>query len=316
MGTQASDAELGVTLSRLPLLGLAALLIGATPPQAAEMQSAERVRAHVEFLASDLLEGRDTGSRGHQIAANYVASEFRQLGLKPAGTNGGWFVDVPFRRATFAAPPAISLTVNGRKTKAVFGRDAAVRPSVTEQSLALTAPLVFVGHGVRDARLHIDDYAGLDVRGKIVVALSDPVPGIPGETAAHLVSMQAQIAGAQGAAGIITIYDAGTAASTVDRFATRPLVDWVDAQGRTGRGGAIHAQIAISSEWAERLFARAPMTMKAIRTQVALGKRVRSFALPATMTLAATSKWQDFTSPEVVGCCPEPIPSLRASMSC
>ena len=295
---------------RLPLLGFAALLIGAAPPQAAETHSADRVRAHVEFLASDLLEGRDTGSRGHQIAANYVASEFRQLGLKPAGTNGGWFVDVPFRRATFAAAPAISLTVNGRKTQAVIGKDASVRPSVTEQKLALSAPLVFVGHGVRDARLGIDDYAGLDVRGKIVVAMSDPVPGIAGETAAHLVSMQAQIAGAQGAAGIITIYDAATTASTVERFATRPVVDWVDAQGRTGRGGAIRASIAISSEWAERLFARAPMTLKAVRAHVAAGKRVRSFALPATITLAATSKWQDFTSPEVVGVLPGADPKL------
>ena len=56
----------------------AALLLGAAPPKADPYaQEAERIRAHVEFLASDTLEGRDTGSRGHQIAANYVASEFR-----------------------------------------------------------------------------------------------------------------------------------------------------------------------------------------------------------------------------------------------
>ena len=97
-------------LLRLPLLALAALQIGAAPPQPiSDAHAAERIRAHVEFLASDLLEGRDTGSRGHRIAANYVAAEFRKLGLKPGGTNGSWMVEVPFRRATLAEPP-----VNGR----------------------------------------------------------------------------------------------------------------------------------------------------------------------------------------------------------
>ena len=185
MGAQAADAELGVKLLRLPLLALAALQIGAAPPQPInDAHAAERIRAHVEFLASDLLEGRDTGSRGHRIAANYVAAEFRKLGLKPGGTNGSWMVEVPFRRATLAEPPIMSMTLNGRTTKLIVGKDAAVRPSITERDLRISAPLVFIGHGVRDARLGLDDYAGLDVRGKIVVVLADPSPGVPSDAAA------------------------------------------------------------------------------------------------------------------------------------
>ncbi|HET6941984.1 MAG TPA: peptidase M28, partial [Sphingomicrobium sp.] len=182
-----------MSLKTLLVAASAVLLVGAAPSNPrSDSLAAERVRAHVEFLASDLLEGRDTGSRGHQIAASYVASEFRELGLKPGGTNGSWFVDVPFRRASLAAPPAIALKLSGKTSQLAAGKDAAVRPSVTHRDLDISAPLVFVGHGVRDARLGIDDYAGLDVSGKIVVALSDPVQGIPTDVAAHLLSVQPQ----------------------------------------------------------------------------------------------------------------------------
>jgi hypothetical protein len=311
MGAQAAIAELGLSLKRVSLAFLAALLIGAAPARPAEdLHAADRIRGHVEFLASDLLEGRDTGSRGHLIAANYVASEFRQLGLKPGGANGSYFLDVPFRRATLAAPPTISVTINGRTTKLVVGKDAAVRPNVTRREIALNVPLVFVGHGVRDARLGIDDYSGLDVRGKIVVALADSVPGVPSEISAHLRSMQVETAGAQGAIGFIEINDAVTAGSQVQRFGSRPVVDWIDAAGRTSRGGAAQALVALSSEWLDRLFDRAPRQLKAIRADVAAGKKVRGFQLPATLSVTATSNWQDFTSPEVLAVLPGSDPKL------
>src|SRR4051812_47956774 len=69
-------------------------------PAAASSFSPDRFRAHVSFLADDLLEGRDTGSRGHEIAAAYVASQFQALGLTPGGEKGGWYQQVPFRSAT------------------------------------------------------------------------------------------------------------------------------------------------------------------------------------------------------------------------
>ena len=292
-------------LKRLSLVVLAALLVGAAPARpVADVHAADRIRGHVEFLASDLLEGRDTGSRGHLVAANYVASEFRKLGLKPGGANGSYLLDVPFRRTTLAGTPAISVTINGHTTKLVIGKDAAIRPSVTHRQVTLNVPLVFVGHGVRDARLGIDDYAGLDVRGKIVVALADSVPGVPTEISAHLQSMQVQTAGAQGAIGLIEVNDAITAGSQVQRFGTRPVVDWVDAAGRSSRGSGAQALVALSSEWTERLFERAPRQLKAIRADAAAGKRVRGFALSASLSVTAASNWQDFTSPEVVGVLP------------
>ncbi|HEX6219112.1 MAG TPA: peptidase M28, partial [Sphingomicrobium sp.] len=77
-----------------------AMLLGAAPPPSSQEAAAQRVRGHVEFLASDLLEGRETGSKGLEIGASYVASQFRGLGLEPGGTDGSWYLQVPLRRAS------------------------------------------------------------------------------------------------------------------------------------------------------------------------------------------------------------------------
>ena len=90
-----------MSLSRLFLLPLAAAVARrrSAASAAADPAAAARVRGHIEFLADDLLEGRGTGTRGHEIAAAYVASQFRSLGLQPAGENGSWYQWVPLRRA-------------------------------------------------------------------------------------------------------------------------------------------------------------------------------------------------------------------------
>ena len=73
------------------------------------------MRADVEFLASDSLEGRDTGSRGYLIAADYVASQFRAIGLEPAGDKGSWFQQVPFRRASYDRQPVLTMAIGGQQ---------------------------------------------------------------------------------------------------------------------------------------------------------------------------------------------------------
>ena len=300
-------------LSKFTVSALAALLIGAAPhSDRAEDAAAQRIRAHVEFLASDLLEGRDTGSRGHEIAANYVASEFRQLGLTPGGPNGSWFVQVPFRRASLQGTPRIALTAGGRTIPLAIGKDAAVRPSITDQQVSLAAPLVFVGYGISDRRLGIDDYAGLDVRGKIAVGLGDPAPGIPGEIASHLGSIQADVAASRGAVAFISIDDPTRAARDVQRYGTRPAVDWIDAKSPAGGGRSRIARVALSSQIAERLFRGSPMSLQRVRAQVVARKSIKGFNLPARLSVSARSQWQDFNSPEVVAVLPGSDPRVAA----
>src|SRR3954470_10659930 len=102
---------------RLKPFALAASLVlaAAVPARSADGPafSADRFKAHVAFLADDRLPGRATGSRGHEIAATFVASQFMALGLKPGGEEGGWFQWVPFRSATLSGTPTITVTGPG-----------------------------------------------------------------------------------------------------------------------------------------------------------------------------------------------------------
>ena len=152
--------------------------------------SAEGVRAHVEFLADDLLEGRDAGTRGYDIAARYVATEMEGLGLKP-GNGESWYQNVPFveRAPDSSAPGAI--TIGGKRFPQ--GGDALVSV-FGEGKQTLSGDAVFVGYGLKDAGAKLDDYAGLDVRGKTVVMLYGTPKGLPSDIAASLNSQKAKMA--------------------------------------------------------------------------------------------------------------------------
>ena len=112
------------------VLCFAPLLLGAAPgadrPEITAMTSirADGIRSHVEFLADDLLEGRGTGSRGYELAAKYVAAQFKGMGLEAAGVNGTYFQPVRFRNVVIQPmDTSIKLTRNGREEALVYGSD-------------------------------------------------------------------------------------------------------------------------------------------------------------------------------------------------
>ena len=285
----------------------------AQSPPTAEQDIARRVRADVEFLAADSLDGRDTGSKGYVIAADYVAAQFRAIGLEPAGENGGWFQQVPFRRASFEKPPVMLITAGGRQIPLEQGKDAALRPSVTEKLHKLSAGFVFVGYGVHDARYGIDDYRGLDLNGKIAVALSGTPSGLPSDVDAHLASSKVRFAAAAGAIGFVEIRRNDGQAGNPAQRGGRPLIDWVDSSGKAGTvPPGIKLQLSFSNEWAERLFDGAAKKLDAVRREAKANSKVspRGFALRPVINVDAESKWEDFVSPEVVGLLKGSDPSL------
>lgn len=291
-------------------LALCACLATATAAQApAGSSSEDRVRAHVEFLADDLLEGRATGERGYDIGAAYVASRFRALGLKPGGENGSWYQQVPFRRATEARPTTAGLIVGGKRIPLRSGTDIVVPPSLTERERRIESDLVFVGYGISDPALGIDDFAGLDVRGKTVVALREVPDGTPSEVAAHLGSTRAHAAAARGAIGYIAIRPQSGRGG-----AGRPgqaAVDWIDSDGRAGTAPAgLRFTASLSEETARRLFEGAPLSLRQVRAQAGR-KGPRGFALKPRLAIEAASAWHDFKSPEIVGLLPGSDPALR-----
>ena len=300
------------------LLAAALIAVGATAsaqPTTVEQDIARRVRSDVEFLASDHLDGRDTGSKGYLIAADYVAAQFRAIGLEPAGDNGSWFQQVPFRRASYDKQPTLTMTIGGRQVSLDTGKDATVRPSVTEKVRQLSAGFVFVGYGLKDARYGIDDYRGLDLRGKIAVAMSGMPKGLPSDVEAHLDSSKSQFAAAAGAIGFLEVpRNDGQRSNPVTRGG-RPLIDWVDQSGKAGSvPPGLRMQLSMSNEWAERLFDGASKSLDTVRKQAKANSKVgpRGFPLLPVMSVQSESKWEDFTSPEVVGLMKGSDPALAA----
>jgi hypothetical protein len=299
-------------LKLLAALPLSVALVGAAQPSPglAPASAADRVRAHVEFLASDLLEGRETGTRGHEIAASYVVSQFQALGLKPGGEGGSWYQQVPFRRATVAGTPAITYSAGGKSISLVHGTDLAVRPSLLSKQTAIDAEMVFVGFGIADTVLGFDDYAGIDARGKIVVALSGTPKGLRSDVAAHIGQVKAQTAATRGAVGFVELPSAWPRPGS---SAARPLVSWADGKGGSGQGAAAGLlRLALTQATAERLFAGARQPLASAQAEAREGRSPKAFALSGKLAVKVASQWEDFTSPQVLGVLPGKDPKVAA----
>jgi hypothetical protein len=140
---------------------------------------AARWWSHVEYLASDALEGRNTGSEGHRKAAEYVASQFAQAGLKPAGENGSFIQPVSFlTKQLDESASSLALRTSAGTKNLRLGDEAIIRTSVDPAS-SLDAELVFVGYGLKIPELHHDDFAGIDTKGKVAVYLGGAPASVP-----------------------------------------------------------------------------------------------------------------------------------------
>jgi Zn-dependent M28 family amino/carboxypeptidase len=138
---------------------------------------ASNIRAHVQFLSDDLLEGRYPGLRGGELAAKYIATQFATYGLKPAGDNGTYFQNINFvGMKAKADETTLSLVpASGNAIPLKYADDYVIfNPSLTP-TVDVDAPLVFVGYGATAPEFHWDDYAGVDVKGKVIVCIvGDP----------------------------------------------------------------------------------------------------------------------------------------------
>ena len=177
---------------------------------AAGALSADRYATHVDYLASDDMRGRGNGSPELEAAADYVAAQFRIRGLQPAGENGSYFQTLEvITDAEIGGGNELVLDADALR----FDED--FRPMRFSTALEVTAPLVFVGYGITAPEMHWDDYRGVDVTDKIVVAFrhepqemdaDSPFNGT--EMTSHASFMNKTINAKQhGAKGIIFILD-------------------------------------------------------------------------------------------------------------
>jgi Zn-dependent M28 family amino/carboxypeptidase len=130
----------------------------------------EKIRAHVKFLSSDLLEGRGMGQRGSDIAAEYIATQFALDGLKPAGDQGSYFQEVPMVKITTLPDTTMSLVPKSGEPLQLKNLDDFVIHNETQTDVAdIDAPIVFVGYGITAPEYKWDDYKGIDLKGKVAL---------------------------------------------------------------------------------------------------------------------------------------------------
>jgi Zn-dependent M28 family amino/carboxypeptidase len=138
----------------------------------------EKIRAHVRFLSLDLLEGRGPGTRGAEIAAEYIATQFALAGVEPAGDNGTFFQSVPLfavhtdeEKTRFALVPA-----SGHPVDLAYGTEIVSKDQTGQPTADIDAPIVFVGYGIHAPEYSWDDYAGVDVKGKVALVIVNEPP--------------------------------------------------------------------------------------------------------------------------------------------
>jgi Zn-dependent M28 family amino/carboxypeptidase len=270
-------------------------------------------RAHVEFLASDLMEGRDAGTRGYDLAASYVASRYLGLGLTPVGADKGWYQQVPFIAATPAAPAKVS--IGGRSFDPA--KEVAVGASTLAIAQELTAGAVFVGYGLDAPAAGFDDYRGLNLRGKYAVALSGFPKGTPSEMGAHLNSMKAKAAQDRGALGLIVIRTtADQKRRGFDYFlkgAKEPTIGWTQVDGSPfALAPKMRMGATFDTAAAEALFAGAKRPLTEILAEAdQTGGKPKGFALKPQVSIGRQSAHRQFSSPNVVAVLPGSDPVLK-----
>lgn len=287
---------------------LAVLLYSSLSSAAQPAIDPARLRAHVEFLASDDLEGRMAGTRGYDIAARYVASQLAQLGARPAGDAGTWFQKVSLvQAAPVIAAGRVRITRNGAVTELVSQDDFLPRAYYAQGETAVTAPATFVGHGISAPELGYDDFAGARLAGRIAVVLSGAPPTFPSDQRAHYSSNTTKFRalsqrGAIGAIFIDTPIDEKRYPwERVLQMSWRPSMRWVDATGQPFNAFAgIRARFAFSRAGAIKLFAGAPTSLEQVFAQSEAGK-AQSFDLPIEVALSSTTTLTHLTSPNVAG---------------
>lgn len=136
----------------------------------------ERIRPHVRFLSHDLLEGRGVGQRGGRLAAEYIAAQFAAAGLEPGAPGGSYFQPVPLRSVEVLPGAELSAQAGGRKLHWRWLDDFVGTSHIQQPEAAFDAEAVFVGHGISAPEYEWDDYAGVDVRGKVVVLFTNEPP--------------------------------------------------------------------------------------------------------------------------------------------
>ena len=246
--------------------------------------------SHIKVLADDKLEGRDTGSHGEVEAQKYAVEQLKQAGAEPAGING-FYQPVKFvSRQIVEKDCSLTLIRDGRREPLTLGEDVIISTRVMPAP-EVEAPLVFVGYGLKVPEKNYDDFAGVDLRGKIVVIFSGSPSEIPGALASHYqtAAERWKVLRAAGALGMVFLINPASMDIPWSRIAlnrAHPAMDLDYPEFDETEGAKLAAYV--NPAHAEKFFAGSGHTFEEI---AALGKDRKPLPhFPLAFSLAARTR--------------------------
>jgi hypothetical protein len=259
-----------------------------------------QIKADITYLADDKLKGRAPGTEGFQMAVDYVVGQLKALDVKPAGENDTWLQQVKFRKA-FAKDAAFTLS---GQPDLKAGTDYIIYPNPETPKISLNASLAFAGYGISEPSLGYDDYAGLDVKGKIVLVMRGAPDKFPSSVAAHTMNTTQilKVAAEHGAVGVIM-----ASADSTSRLpnTSRGIYSVMDKEGGVAVSRIYYSkQVGVFGAFGYKLLnlllLNSGKSIPSIAAQLKAGQPA-SFSLPVSVNISCTSVYQDIISYNVVG---------------
>jgi Zn-dependent M28 family amino/carboxypeptidase len=276
---------------------------------AMETINPERIRAHVRFLSHDLLEGRGTGQRGGDIAAEYIATQFAVHGLKPAGDDGTYMQKVPMvgitpmPESTFSIAPSSGAAMNLKVLDDYVAYDQTQQPQSD-----IDAPIVYVGYGIHAPEYKWDDYKDADVKGKVLLMLvneppSDDLKFFKGKALTYYGrwTYKYEEAARRGAVAVLLIHQTDMASYPweVVRNSNSGEKSYLKLDGTPKLKAAAWLQLQV----AEKLAKSAGLNLGKMMTE-AQSREFKPVPLPAKLQAHLVSKIRPFESNNVIGLLP------------
>jgi Zn-dependent M28 family amino/carboxypeptidase len=275
---------------------------------ALETINPEHIRWHVKFLSHDLLEGRGTGQRGGDIAAEYIATQFGEYGLKPAGDNGTYMQKVPLVGITTLAETKFVLKPKSGSAMHLKPLDDYVAYDQTQQPQSdVDAEIVYVGYGIAAPEYNWDDYKGTDLHGKVLLMLVNEPPSddpkfFKGKALTYYGrwTYKYEEATRRGAVGVILIHQTQMASYPweVVRNSNSGEKSFLKREGP-----ALNVAAWVQLEVAQKLVAAAGMDLDKMITS-AQSRDFRPVTLGAKLEARMVSKVRNFESQNVVAMLP------------
>ena len=290
------------------LVSFAAIaLLAATPPDG------KRWWSYVEALANDEMRGRDTGSPEHLKAAQYVADHFQKAGLTPAGTQG-FLQPVKFVAWKIVEPEcSIDLIRGGKAEPLALGEDAYITRGAQPASL-VEAPLAFAGYGLTVPEMNYDDFAGLDVRGKIIVMIGGGPANIPGPLKAHYQNARERnrFLLRAGAAGTVTIQNPSTSDVPWSRAALARFQEAMELADPTlATPSGLKIAIVLNPKHAGAWLEGSGHSVDELLALATAGKPLPHFPLVPSLRVKAKIQKRELESQNVVAIWPGSDPALK-----